>query len=111
MSVPEPASAPLTLVESDELRGANHVTLELRVHLFARAVPCTKRRDVERMKCETVPVRRIAVRGTRSAIAAPPEAVASRGAGRAALSDLHVPIETLACIASMDDGKITFANC
>ncbi len=31
--------------------------------------------------------------------------------GRAALAELNVPIETLACIASMDDGRIQFANC
>jgi xanthine phosphoribosyltransferase len=30
--------------------------------------------------------------------------------GREALSHLNIPVETLACITSMDDGKISFGN-
>ena len=33
---------------------------------------------------------------------------ALRGCGREALADLGVPVETLACIVSMDNGRIVF---
>jgi hypothetical protein len=67
-----PASALMTLDQSSR---PEHVRVDFRLELFARAVGERARQHIERMQRESIPMRRIAWRRARPSITAPVETV------------------------------------